>query len=140
MGKTVTVQVINNRLLFRCPTCRSRRNIAILPNLRQKVITCHSCRETSKCILNRRNQPREPQSGKVMMVTSDNRETEITLHDISFNGAGFDLPPGSAKSYRIAVGSRIRLKCTWNPRLFGSSSYEIQSIIGQRVGIKKVHY
>jgi len=137
MGKTVTVQVIQNRLLFRCPSCRSRRNIAVLPNLRQKIITCHKCQLATKCVLNRRTKPREPQAGKVLMVTNDNRETEITLHDISNEGAGFDLPYGTQKSLRISVGTQIRFKCTWNPKLLGNNSYEVKSIIGQRVGVKR---
>lgn len=138
MSRTITVSVINNRLLFRCPSCRARRNIAILPNIRQKNVVCHKCQHITRCLLNRRVQPREPQSGKILMVTGDNRETEVTIHDISAQGAGFDLPPGTAKSYRIAVGSHIRFKCTWNPRLFGSHTYEVKSIVGQRVGVRKI--
>ena len=138
MSKTITVQVINIRLLFRCPACRARQNMAILPNIRQKSVVCHACQHVTRCLLNRRAQPREPQAGKILMVTADNRETEVTLHDISMAGAGFDLPPGTAKSFRIGVGSHIRFKCTWNPRLFGSHTYEVQSIIGQRVGVKRV--
>ena len=137
MGRTATVQVIQNRLLFRCPACRARRNMAVLPNLRQKVITCHKCQLATKCILNRRTKPREPQAGKVIMVTNDQRETEITLHDISPEGAGFDLPFGTQKSLKLLVGSQVRFKCAWNPRLFGSNSYEVKSIIGQRVGVKR---
>lgn len=137
MGRTATVQVINNRLLFRCPACKTRRNMAILPNLRQKLVTCHRCQLSTKCILNRRVKPREPQAGIVLMVTTDNKETEITLHDISPEGAGFDIPYGTQKSLRLSVGAQIRFKCTWNPRLFGSQPYEVKSIIGQRVGVKR---
>jgi len=137
MGKSATVQVIQNRLLFRCPACKSRRNIAVLPNLRQKVIVCHKCQLATKCILNRRTKPREPQAGKVLLVTNDNRETEITMHDISPEGAGFDLPYGIQKSLRIAVGTQVRFKCAWNPKLLGNFSYEVKSIIGQRVGVQR---
>jgi len=111
--------------------------MAILPNIRQKTVTCHKCRESTKCLLNRRSQPREAQAGKVVMVTGDNREFDITLHDLSLDGAGFELPTGIPKSCRIAVGSHVRLKCTWNPKLFGSSVYEIKSIHGRRVGVKR---
>lgn len=137
MGRTITVQVIQNRLLFRCPSCGARRNMAILPNLRQKVITCQKCQLATKCILNRRTRPREPQAGKVLMVTNDQKEAEITLHDISHEGAGFDLPHGIQKTLRLSVGSQVRFKCTWNPKLFGSNTYEVRSIVGQRVGVKR---
>jgi len=138
MAKTVTVKVVNNRLLFRCPACRARRNIAILPNLRQKAITCHKCHEITRCILNRRTQPRNLQSGKVVITTTDQKEAEVLLHDISSDGVGFELPFGLRKTLRISLGSHIRFKCSWNQKLFGSNTYEVKSIIGQRVGVKKI--
>ena len=138
MGRTITVPVINNRVLFRCPACRARRNMAMLQSLRQKVIGCHQCQVKTKCILNRRTRPRESQAGKVVIITSDNKETEVNLHDISMDGAGFDLPYGLQKTFRLSVGSQIRFRCSWNPRLFGSSYYEVRTIIGQRVGVRKM--
>ena len=131
------MQVVNNRMLFRCPACRAKRNFAILPSLRQKLISCHKCQASFKCLLNRRIKPREPQAGKVVLVNQENKELEVMLHDVSFGGVGFDLPFGAQKAFRLSVGSQIRFKCTWNPRLFGSQSYEIMNIIGQRVGARR---
>lgn len=76
--------------------------------------------------------------GKVVMITGDSKETEITLHDISQEGAGFDLPVGNPKGIKISVGSQVRFKCTWNPNLFGSHFYEVRSILGHRVGVKRL--
>lgn len=138
MGKTLTFQVINNRLMFRCPACGVRRNMALPPNLRQKNIKCHKCSEITKCRLNRRTKPRELQCGKVVLITSDSRETEVNLHDISHDGAGFDLPPGTSRARKLSIGSKVRFKCGWRPSLFGSCYYEVKSIVGQRVGVRRV--
>lgn len=136
--KTSTFRVINNRLPFRCPTCGARRYMVILPHLRRKNVVCHKCATITSCILNRRAKPREPQAGKVLVIIADNKEIEATIHDISPDGAGIDLPQGNPRAMNISVGSRIRFKCTWNPRLFGSNNYEVKSIIGQRIGVKRV--
>lgn len=71
------------------------------------------------------------------MITNDNRETEVTLHDISPEGAGIELPPGNYRTLKISIGSKVRFKCTWNPKLFGNDYYEVKGFIGQRIGVKR---
>lgn len=138
MPRTSTFHVINNRLRFKCPTCGNRRNMALLPTMRRKKVICHKCGLATNCLLNRRISQRASQVGKIVMITSDGRETEVMLHDISREGAGIELPPGSHRSLKISTGSKVRLKCTWNPRLLSSNYYEVKGFVGQRIGVKRL--
>ena len=105
---------------------------------RRKRVVCHKCSELTNCVLNRRSKLRESQAGKVIMVTREGREIEVTLHDISQDGAGFDLPLGNPRTKNVSVNSRVFFKCSWNPRLLGHGTYQIMSIVGRRVGVKRV--
>ena len=73
-----------------------------------------------------------------MVITSNKRETEVILHDISEDGVGFDLPPGKPRNIIVSVGSQVRFKCLWNPHLFGNDQYKVLSIVGHRVGAKRL--
>lgn len=103
----------------------------------RRNIKCHKCSETTKCIINRRIKPRHSLPGKVVLITEGSREIEVTLVDISEGGTGasFDLPFGNPKVNRIQIGSKVRLKCGWNPRLFGSGHYVVRNVKGLRVGV-----
>lgn len=72
----------------------------------------------------------------VILTTSSGREVDVMLHDRSRLGFGFNIPVGSAKSYQIGVGNQVRLRCTWNPRLIPATTYVVQNVNGQRVGLK----
>ncbi len=89
------------------------------------------------CRLNRRFRYRSQQSGKVLLVTQAGRELEINLNDLSESGVGFDVPIGIARAHVVSLGEEVRLRCSWNPHLFGNSRFVVQNVHGQRVGAKK---
>lgn len=136
MAKSVTFKVINNRMQFRCSACKAKRNVTIPPDIRVKSIRCHKCAELTRSVFNRRVEPRESQAGAVILTTSAGREVNVMLHDRSREGLGFNIPLGSARSYKIGVGNKVRLHCSWNPRLIPSTTFVVQNIKGQRVGLK----
>ena len=140
MGKSIIFKVINNRMQFRCSACKAKRNVTIPPDIRVKSIRCHKCSELTKCIFNRRVEPRESQSGIVILQTSAGREIDVMLHDLSREGLGFNIPVGSARTYRIGIGNKVRLRCTWNPRLIPNTTFIVKNIKGQRVGLKTKKY
>lgn len=137
MGKSVTFKVVNNRMLFRCSACKAKRNITVPPDIRLKSIRCHSCSELTRCVFNRRVHLRENQRGMVILQTSAGREIDVMLHDLSMEGLGFNIPVGSARTYRIRVGNQVRLRCTWNPRLIPNTTFIVKNVKGQRVGLRK---
>lgn len=71
------------------------------------------------------------------MITSQGKEIEIDLHDISTDGLGFDLPISAARALRVK--QEVQFKCSWNPRLLGSSRFVVKSIHGRRIGAQKVN-
>ncbi|MBA3007854.1 MAG: hypothetical protein KKB91_06050 [Proteobacteria bacterium] len=89
------------------------------------------------CRLNRRFRNRSQQAGKVLLITQEGREFEINLNDISENGVGFDVPIGIARAKVVTLGEEVRIRCSWNSRLFGNSRFVVQNVQGQRVGAKK---
>lgn len=138
MPKTATFQVIHNRLRFKCPQCGNRRNMALLPTMRRKKVICHKCGFATNCLLNRRMSQRVSQAGKILLITNDGRETDVTLHDISHEGVGIELLPGSHRPLKLSPGSKIRLRCAWNQALLGSGYYEVKNFTGQRIGLKRL--
>ena len=136
MGKTRTFRVINNRIQFICPVCRTRKFTPVLQSLRRKNMKCPKCAEVTKCILNRRTKPRELQSGKILMVTGG-KELEVFLHDISIDGIGVDLPVKALRYGKLTTGREVRFKCNWNPRLI-NGNFVVNNVKDQRVGVEKV--
>jgi len=136
MAKSVIFKVVNNRMQFRCFSCKAKKNVTIPPDIRTKSIRCHKCRELTRCNFNRRVHPRENQDGTVILRTSAGREIGVMLNDLSREGLGFNIPVGSARTYRIGVGNEVRLRCAWNPRLIPNTAFVVKNIRGQRVGLK----
>lgn len=136
MAKSVIFKVINNRMQFRCSACKAKRNVTVPPDIRVKSIRCHKCAELTRCVFNRRVEPRENQAGSVVLTTSSGREIDVMLHDRSREGLGFNFPVGTARTHRISVGNQVRLHCSWNPRLIPSRIFVVQNVKDQRVGLK----
>lgn len=136
MAKTKEFRVQSRRLLFKCPTCGTRRN-SMIPDIRRKTIRCHKCGEMIKCLFNRRPEQRMYHAGKLTLRTRDGREMEVTLKDLSSRGIGFELPAGKALRH-LSVGNEIHLSCAWNHNLLSQSRYVIRNISGLRVGAEKV--
>ena len=136
MAKSIIFKVINNRMQFRCSACKAKRNVTIPPDIRVKSIRCHKCAELTRCVFNRRIEPRENLSGAIILETSSGSEIDVMLHDRSRDGLGFNIPIGSARTYRIGIGNKVRLRCSWNPRLIPNTTFVVQNIKGQRVGLK----
>jgi hypothetical protein len=135
VGKTKEFRVINRRFQFKCPYCGGRRNFFI-NNLRRKNIKCFKCGESTRCLFNRRTDKRVFQSGKILLTTKAGKEVEVNLKDLSYNGAGVEIPPGiSATS--LSVGQEVSLKCNWNSQLITNRRFVVQSINGQQIGVKK---
>jgi hypothetical protein len=138
MGKTKDYQVLENRIFFQCPACKTKRTYTIAHDLRQISVHCYKCGDKSMCRLNRRFRYRTQQAGKVLLVTQAGREFEINLNDLSENGVGFDVPIGISRAHVVSLGEEVRLRCSWNPHLFGNSRFVVQNVRGQRVGAKKI--
>lgn len=139
MTRSKTFQAVNNKIHFKCQACKARRLITIPPGVMRKTIKCHNCSEPTKCLINRRIRPRQTQTGKILVVTNNYHEIEVMLKDVTEGGIGasFDLPYGNPLTKKIRLGNKIRLNCRWNRYLFGSNSYIIKNIKGQRVGIAR---
>ncbi|MBF0469095.1 MAG: hypothetical protein HQK61_09450 [Desulfamplus sp.] len=137
MGKTLTFQVANNKMFFKCYGCKSKRMISIPPGLRTRLMRCHKCGQITRCLLNRRVYSRESQSGTILLRTIDGIEIPVNLHDLSALGVSFDL--SGRDIAKIAVGREIYLKCSWNPMLLSQKRYIVKSIKGQRVGAEVQH-
>jgi hypothetical protein len=71
------------------------------------------------------------------MITSQGKEIEIDLHDVSMNGLGFDLPVNAVRA--LSVRQEVRFKCTWNPRLLAGNRFVVRSIKGRRIGAEKIN-
>ena len=125
-------------MMFRCVECRARRSMAVAPHLRMRKVRCQKCGVITICNLNRRYEQREFLSGKVILLTSDGKELEIDLHDISSGGVGFELPFMVARKCKLNVGEKVRFKCRWNASRLERGEFVIKEIKGQRVGVQKV--
>lgn len=135
MTKLRTFRVVNGRFLFKCPSCQSKRMVAVGPGVRARSLRCSRCGEATRCVLNRRIIEREQQSGKVLLFTGDGREIEVDLFDISQDGVGFHV--ATRDLMKISMGRDLHFKCTWNQHLLGQSRYVVKSINGQRVGAER---
>ncbi len=138
MGITKDYQVTENRIFFKCPSCGTKKTMFVPRDLRQVSTRCYKCGEVTKCRLNRRIRSREQQSGKIIMVTNNGVEYEISLNDISETGVGFDIPIGIARAHILSPGHEVRFRCSWNANLLGNIRFEVQSVRGQRIGAKKI--
>lgn len=134
---TKMFQVINNRIQFRCYNCKSKRNLAVRPDLRKKRIACYKCGELTTCILNRRSKNRDSQAGIIQVVTASGIYLDADLRDISNNGVGFNLHHSAMKKKGLTSGSLIRFECNWNPKLLGNSYFMVKNVQGQRIGAQK---
>lgn len=138
MAKSVIFQVRGNRIQFRCPACKARRNLPVPPNVRWRNVKCHRCDTKVKCILNRRVHQRESQTGKATMILREGNEVTVDLHDISPIGVGCNVPYKGLR--KISVNDEVKFRCSWNPNLFKQSRYSVTSIKGSRVGTVGVGY
>ncbi len=138
MSKTKTYRVKDNRIRYICENCNYKRSLPVPPQARSRSVRCHNCGTMARCNLNRRNQPRQQQTGKVTMLLSSGRELPIDLKDISESGVGIDTKPGESRS--LSIRDEVKFKCGWNPSLFARGRYVIASISGTRVGVQNVSY
>jgi hypothetical protein len=72
------------------------------------------------------------------MITKDNKNLDVNLRDISAEGIGIEMPLGSLRSRKIAIGHQVRFKCRWNSQLLDAGYFTVTTIKDQRVGLKKV--
>ena len=135
IGKTKEFRVVNKRFQFTCPYCGGRRNFFV-NNLRRKNILCFKCGESTRCLFNRRTDRRDFQSGKIILTTRAGKDVEVNLKNLSFYGAGIEVPAGVSSSF-LSVGQEVTLKCSWNPKLITSRRFVVQNINGQQVGVRK---
>ena len=136
MPKSRTFQVNEGRMFFKCPFCQFRKVMGVASGLRRKSICCQRCNEKTFCVLDRRRLDRTKQSGRVLLLVS-NTTAEFDLLDVSTNGVGLEINIRSG--LKISVGQEIRLKCSWNPHLFGQERYIIKSVRGLRIGLERRH-
>lgn len=135
MAKTRTLKVINGRIQFKCFNCQARRLIGVAQHVRRRSIKCHKCGEITKAILNRRMVQREQQYGNVLLYTMDGSEMEVSLFNISLHGVGFEVPIQLRQ--KLSVGQIVEFRCPWNPKLLSQVTYQIRSIVNQKVGAEK---
>lgn len=131
--KTKEFRVQDNRILFKCPYCRTRRNCTLL-NVRRKTIKCSECGEMTRCVFNRRPELRECQSGRLILKTSEGIEIMVMMRDISSRGIGFEVLKGKDMR-RIRKGQEISLTSNWNPAMIPKARFRVQNINGFRVGV-----
>lgn len=132
MARTRMYQVRNNRFDFKCQQCGAKRSYAVSPSMRRKKVICHNCGETCHCQLNRRVEKRNAQAGRASLLTTDGREFDIDLRDISPRGVGFSVPLNLARM--LSARQVVEFRCLWNPNLFSKGRYRIVNIFGQRIG------
>ncbi len=99
---------------------------------------CTNCGEVTTCMIDRRARPRTLQGGKLLMVTQGGADLEVSLHDLSVDGIGIDIPVKTLRSNNIKAGRQVRFKCSWNPRLINNRSFVVNNIKDQRIGVEKV--
>ena len=135
MAKTKMVQVVNGRMHFKCHACQAKRMVSIPPGIRRRSFRCHKCGETTHCNFNRRRALREQQRGVVQLTTNEGKTFNVNLFDISLYGVGFDV--SFRDKHKLSVGSEIKFRCPWNPRLLSQGRYQITSLNGLRAGAQK---
>ena len=131
--KTKEFRIQDNRLLFNCPFCGYKHNLTIL-DIRSRNIKCFDCGGLTRCLFNRRPEQRERLSGILTMRTSENKEIEVMMRDISVRGIGFELRRGKDLGL-IKLGDDISLSCNWSPTLIPKSRFRVKNINGFRVGV-----
>ncbi len=131
--KTKEFRVHDNRLIFKCPNCGKRRNYNF-PSVRTKKIRCSDCSVITRCLLNRRPQLRDSQSGRLTLRTREGKEIIVMMRDISSGGIGFEVLKG--KDLRsIKKGQEVFLTSNWNPRMIPKARFKVKNINGFRVGV-----
>jgi hypothetical protein len=134
MPKTRIFQVTDGRIHFKCPFCQSRRMITIPPGIRKRSVRCQKCSEFTSCVFNRRKVERNHQTGRVLVMTSENN-AEVSLFDVSLNGVGFELD--LRNGLNLSVGRDIQFRCNWNSRLISQGRWIVRSVQGRRVGAER---
>ena len=72
------------------------------------------------------------------MITSEGKEIDVNIHDISMGGIGLDISIRAARARAVAIGQEVHFRCSWNPRLLGNARFVVQNNNGQRIGVKKI--
>ncbi len=134
MARTKPYQVKNNRILFTCGECKTKKSLTVAPGVRTRVVRCYRCSTLSRCALNRRFQRREQQSGKVTMKLLNGKEVSADVHDISPGGISIIVAPGGSRVIR--KGEQVYLTCSWNKSIFTEGRYIVKNIKGNRIGIE----
>lgn len=130
--KTKEFRLQDNRLFFKCSNCSKRRNYTFL-KIRRKTLKCYYCGELTRCVFNRRPEPRDIQSGILTLTTMAGKEILVMMRDISSRGIGFEVKKG--KDLRsIKMGQEISLSPNWNYTRIPKSRLRVQAINGFRVG------
>ncbi len=137
MPKTKFFRVTSSRFQFRCAECNAKQWVTVAPGVRKRSFRCQSCKEITRCVLNRRVTNREQQLGKVLVTTSDGSTIDANLFDMSLYGVGFEAKYNDIR--KLSVGKVVTFQCPWNPRLLSGRKYLIRSIHGQRVGVEVQH-
>jgi hypothetical protein len=89
-------------------------------------------------MLNRRAHPRQSQSGKAVMITTEGKKIDVNIFDISMNGIGIEIPHSARRSQTVLIGKKVRFECNWNPRLIGNNYFVVRNKNGQRIGLEKI--
>ena len=134
MPRSRSFQVIDGRILFKCPSCRSKKRVSITPGIRRRSVFCQKCGEKTFCVFDRRGIVRTNQCGRILLLVDSDR-VEVNLFDISTNGAGFEMDIRS--KLKIEVGKQIGLYCSWNPNLFSRGYYVVRSVRGFKIGVER---
>ncbi len=132
MARGQVFQVRNGRFQFICGQCKAKRHLPVPPASRRRSVRCHKCGAQQRCLLNRRDQARERQSGKIVMVLRSGKEIAADLHDISSKGLGCDVHPRDART--ISLRQEVKFKCSWSPQLLEGKRYVVKNILGSRIG------
>ena len=133
--RTKEFKVVNRRFQFRCPNCEGTRSYFV-NDLRRKTVKCFKCGQQTRCVFNRRTDKRDYQSGKIILTTRNGKEIDVNLKNVSFYGAGIEIPPGIPSTI-LSVGQEVNLRCSWNSQLLRNRRYIIQNISGQQVGVRR---
>ncbi|MDJ0624422.1 MAG: hypothetical protein QNJ17_15770 [Desulfocapsaceae bacterium] len=128
-------QVKDNRVRFKCPACGTKRVMPVPPGTRHKTIRCHRCETKTRCLLNRREQLRQQQTGKAVMILPGGKEIPIDLHDISSDGIGCIV--ARDEHAPLATTEEVHFSCDWSQALFHHDRYIIRNIRGTRIGAEK---
>lgn len=116
----------DNRLLFVCPSCGSRKIYPIL-NIQRTAIRCQNCGISTRCAFTRR---------PMTLVTTEEKKIEVVLCDLSASGVGFEIQDGR-EARGIRIGQKIRLICEWNPGLLPEAQFIVKSVKGYKIGVEK---